>query len=417
MYKSKRRTESASFTKAMKKSHTILIPSMLDFHFPLLKYAFTAGGYKAEYLMPEDFDKQEIIRFGWEFSNNDLCYPANLIIGQFISALKSGKYNPHKTALLLPQTGGGCRACNYIHILRKALDKAGFSYVPVISLNVSGVEKQEGFSINLKMILTACAAIYYSDLLMHLYHCISPYEKQKMSSKNTVDKWNLKLGKELSQFKGISPSEISENFNKICSSFKKIELCNREVKHIGITGELYIKFCRLGNENIEDFLRHQKCRIHMTGFVPYVMYLADCCTEEDRIYHKKTIVGQGAKTLISYMSYLQKLCNKSLRHYGFEEMTLYKNLKGYCNSNDFGKTMGDGWLIKAETADSLEHGCKACFLTVPFGCMVSHTCARGVINELRKKYPDRIICPIDYDSGSSAINQQNRIKMVIDFIK
>ena len=417
MYKSKRRTEPPSFTKLMKKTHTVLIPSMLDFHFPLLKYAFLAGGYKAECLNPNAFNKQEIIRLGWKYSNNDLCYPANLIIGQFISALKSGKYNSHKIALLLPQTGGGCRACNYIHILRKALNKAGFSYIPVISLNVSGVERQKGFSINLKMVLTACAAIYYSDLLMHLYHCILPYEKYKTDTKKMVNKWNVILGKELSQFNGISPDKIANNFKLICDDFKKIVICRKNVKHIGITGELYAKFCCLGNGNIEEFLIKHKCRIHMTGFVPYIMYLADRCAEEDRIYNKISLSGQGAKILISYMTHLQKLCNESLRHCGFEEIALYKQLKSYCCANDFGKTMGDGWLIKAETADLLDEGCQACFMTVPFGCMVSHTCARGVINELRKKYPNKIICPIDYDSGSTEINQENRIKMVLDFIK
>ena len=151
------------FTKPMKKTHTILIPSMLDFHFPLLKYAFLSGGYKCDVIGVNEYSRSQMINAGWEYSNNDVCFPCNLIIGQFICALKSGKYDTAKTALLLPQTGGGCRACNYIMLLRKALLKAGLQNVPVVSLNVSGVEKHSGFSITPKMVLTACAAIYYSD--------------------------------------------------------------------------------------------------------------------------------------------------------------------------------------------------------------------------------------------------------------
>ena len=166
----------------MKKTHTILIPSMLDFHFPLLKYAFLSGGYKCDVIGVNEYSRSQMINAGWEYSNNDVCFPCNLIIGQFICALKSGKYDTAKTALLLPQTGGGCRACNYIMLLRKALLKAGLQNVPVVSLNVSGVEKHSGFSITPKMVLTACAAIYYSDLLLYLYNELSPYELKKGES-------------------------------------------------------------------------------------------------------------------------------------------------------------------------------------------------------------------------------------------
>lgn len=168
------------FTKPMKKTHTILIPSMLDFHFPLLKYAFLSGGYKCDVIGVNEYSRSQMINAGWEYSNNDVCFPCNLIIGQFICALKSGKYDTAKTALLLPQTGGGCRACNYIMLLRKALLKAGLQNVPVVSLNVSGVEKHSGFSITPKMVLTACAAIYYSDLLLYLYNELSPYELKRV---------------------------------------------------------------------------------------------------------------------------------------------------------------------------------------------------------------------------------------------
>lgn len=267
------------FTKPMKKTHTILIPSMLDFHFPLLKYAFLSGGYKCDVIGVNEYSRSQMINAGWEYSNNDVCFPCNLIIGQFICALKSGKYDTAKTALLLPQTGGGCRACNYIMLLRKALLKAGLQNVPVVSLNVSGVEKHSGFSITPKMVLTACAAIYYSDLLLYLYNELSPYELKKGETLDKVRLWNSRLSRLFEHGKAADPISMCVIFRKICESFATIN-CDksRSVKKVAVTGELYIKFCALGNGETEKYLRDLGCHIYMSGFVPYIMYLTDSCT-------------------------------------------------------------------------------------------------------------------------------------------
>lgn len=413
MDNSKRRNPCVEFTKAMKKTHTILIPSMLDFHFPLLVYAFLAGGYKAEIL---DNKGEDIISCGWEHSNNDVCFPANLIIGQFITALKSGKYDLNKTALLLPQTGGGCRACNYIHLLRKALIKADLENVPVISLNVSGVEKHSGFNITPIMVLTACSAIFYSDLLMYLYHKISPYEKNIGETKRLCRQWEKKISKGFERKKYLSPHEMKRVFENIAKSFADIEQEPITTKKVCVAGELYIKFCSLGNNGLEKTLENRSCEIVISGFVSYMMYLIDNCTADDRIYNRFSFSGIGARVLIKYMDHLQKQVNLALTKQGFEPITRYVTLKKDCSwAADFGETMGDGWLISAEIIDALNRGSKSCIVAVPFGCLVSHSCARGVINKIRRRYPDAVISALDFDSGLAKINQLNRIQMILNF--
>lgn len=413
MDNSKRRSPCVEFTKAMKKTHTILIPSMLDFHFPLLIHAFLSGGYKAEVLENKD---ENIIFCGWEYSNNDVCFPANLIIGQFITALKSGKYNVKKTALLLPQTGGGCRACNYIHLLRKALTKAGFRKVPVISLNVSGVEKHSGFNISPVMVITACAAVFYSDLLMYLYHKVSPYEKNIGETKKLCGDWEKRIEKGFKSKRYLLPFEMKRLFNEISQSFSDIKQRQRKVKKVCLTGELYIKFCSLGNSSLEKVLENHGCEIYMGGFSTYMMYLIDNCTADDKIYNRHTFTGIGAKALVKYMDYLQTQMNKSLIQAGFKPMAKYLTMKKHCSwAANLGETMGDGWLISAEIIDALNRGCKSCIVAVPFGCLVSHSCARGVINKIRRHYPDAVVSAIDFDSGLAKINQLNRIEMILNF--
>lgn len=393
---------------------------MLDFHFTLLKYAFLSGGFKAEILDANISPKkyQEIVNTGLEFSHGDICFPANLIIGQFISALRSGRYDTHRTALLLPQTGGGCRACNYIHLLRKALIKSGFEYVPVISLNVSRVEKHPGFSIMPIMLLTAQAATYYGDLLMYLYNKTLPYEAASGETERLLKFWIKTLSQKLSNKKWITPKKMIDVFYLISKSFSEIKTVKRSVKKICIAGELYIKFCALGNNSLERLLKKQNAEIVMGGFVNYMMYLIDSCTLTDRIYGKTSLSGLGARPLIKYMSYIQSKMNNALIRFGFANMTSYKELKSDCSfAASFGEVMGDGWLISAEVTDALRKNADGAVITVPFGCLVSHTCARGIIRSLRNAFPGKSIQAIDFDSGISRINQQNRINMILNFCK
>lgn len=207
-------------------------------------------------------------------------------------------------------------------------------------------------------------------------------------------------------------------FRKICESFATIN-CDksRSVKKVAVTGELYIKFCALGNGETEKYLRDLGCHIYMSGFVPYIMYLADSCTNDDNIYGRKTLAGVGAKVLIAYMKTLWCKMNSALVQNGFEPMEDYRSLKSYGeNFGCLGETMGDGWLIGAEMCSALKNGCKGVVMLLPFGCLVSHTCARGIIKRIKKLYPDSIITAVDHDSGTADVNIKNRIKMTLDFM-
>ena len=211
---------------------------------------------------------------------------------------------------------------------------------------------------------------------------------------------------------------MTEVFYLISNSFSKIKTVKRNVKKICVAGELYIKFCALGNNDLERLLRKQNAEIVMSGFVNYMMYLIDSCSQTDLIYGKLSPSGLGAKPLIKYLSYIQDRMNDSLVRFGFEKMTSYKELKSDCSfAANFGEVMGDGWLISAEVTDALRKNADGAVIAVPFGCLVSHTCARGIIRSLRNKFPEKSIQAIDFDSGLSRINQQNRINMILNFCK
>lgn len=412
-----RRSAVPEFTKAMKRSFTVLFPSMLDFHYPLLKHAFEAGGYLCDILECSPDMLGILTELGREYSHNDMCFPANLIIGQFIHALKSGRYDIERIALLLPQTGGGCRACNYIHLLRKALRKAGMGFVPVISLNVSGVEKHRGFSITPKMVFTACAAVFYGDLLMKLYNAVSPYEVRRGACRRLVDKWYLRIGKLFRSGKGILPTELPKVFEQICKSFARIETEDRSAAKICLAGELYIKFCAMGNFDTESYLRETGCEVYMGGFMNYMCYLIDCERNISEIYESFSLAGIGATVLIKYLERLQRSMNRSLRKYGFEATTVYSELRAFGERYDcLGETMGDGWLIMAELCTAMDKHCDGALLLLPFGCLVSHSCARGIIRRVSTLYDHSIIYPLDFDWSISDINVKNRIQMALSFI-
>ena len=246
------------FTKEMKKEYLILLPQMAPIHFNLIRNVFTNYGYKTELL---ETDGPEIAQVGLKYVHNDTCYPALLVIGQFIHALQSGKYDVNKTALMITQTGGGCRASNYIHLLRKALVKAGFSQVPVISLNLSGLEKNSGFSFTLPMIRKTVAGLVYGDMLMLLKNQTKAYEIKKGESEKLVKIWVNKLTDILNKGDGYTVKQIEKNLEDIAKDFSNIKLNRVPKVKAGIVGEIYVKYAKLGNNNLEAFLEEQNCEV------------------------------------------------------------------------------------------------------------------------------------------------------------
>lgn len=391
----------------MKKNQkTVLIPSMLDFHFPLLQYAFCSKKYKAVILD----EKEGIIETGLYYAHNDLCYPCVLIIGQMINALNSGKYDLDNTILLIPQAGDACRGSNYIHMIRSALKKAGYGKIPIISLNFKGLEEENMLSINPLMVMKAVAAIMYSDMLMILKNQIAPYEIKKGETQNIVDKWISYLENKIQKGKAVSYFSIKKNLKRIANDFKYIEKENRNIKKVGIVGELYVKYCSLGNSNIESFLSEENCEYMVNGFSWYMIYYIDThLTEENKL------MGLLYKIALKYLSSLQERIVENIRNAGFVCISEFQQFKN--NAKDkisFGLKVADGWLISCEIINLIKESYKKIVCIQPFGCMPNHVCGKGMYAYLKRQYPDVNIVSVDYDSSGSEINVKNRIKMLID---
>ena len=255
--------ERVEFTKEMKKDYTILIPNMLEIHFRLLRNVFRSYGYKMELLTN---DSHAVVETGSKHVHNDTCYPALLVIGQMIDALKSGKYDLSKTALMITQTGGGCRASNYIHLLRKALIKAGLGHIPVISLNLSGLEKNSGFHWTLGMIRKLIAAMAYGDLMMLLANQVRPYETVKGAADKVSEEWVEKLTVEFAKGRGFAKRVMRSYMEKIAADYAAVPVDRsvRKVK-VGIVGEIYVKFASLANNHLEEFLQSEGCEVMVPG--------------------------------------------------------------------------------------------------------------------------------------------------------
>ena len=275
------RIERVEFTKQMKKEYTLLIPNMLPIHFSLLKNIFKINGYKAELLTNEG---QAVIDEGLKYVHNDTCYPALLVIGQMIDALNSGKYDLNKIALVISQTGGGCRASNYIHLLRKALKKSGYGYIPVVSLNLSGLEKNAGFKFTLKFAYQSLMSLAYGDHLMLLKNQVEPYEINKGDSMRIIETWVDKLTAQFKVNKGLTPKSLKQNLDKIVQDFTKIPIEKTEKLKVGIVGEIYIKYSHLGNNNLEKFLLSQNCEVMVPGIIAFMLFKTDNRMEDIRLY-------------------------------------------------------------------------------------------------------------------------------------
>ena len=269
------------FTREMKKDYTIITPNMAPIHFELIKNVLESFGYHIDLLRTTG---REIADEGLKYVHNDTCYPALLSIGQLMHALHSGKYDLHKVALIMTQTGGGCRASNYIHLLRKALKKDGLDFIPVISLNLSGLESNSGFKITLPMIRQAIAALTYGDLLMLLKNQTKPYEVTPGESDALVDSWTNQLTKLFQQGKAFSQREVREYFQKIAQSFADIKRRDVEKIKVGVVGEIYVKYSPLANNNLEQFLFEQDCEVMVPGILSFMIFKVDNRLEDIRLY-------------------------------------------------------------------------------------------------------------------------------------
>lgn len=402
----------AVFTKEMKKDYTILLPDIFPVHMDLIKEIFKMYGYKVEVL---HYEGQQVIDTGLKHLHNDMCYPAICSLGQLLYALECGDYDTHKVALMQFQTGGGCRASNYIWLLRKALKNMDMDYVPVLSLSFGKVEKSPGFKITPMMIIKGIVAVMYGDMIMLLRNQIKPYEITPGSTDKVVDRWNKELIRQFSHNRGLFGRGISKNLSAMVNDFRAVPIKRTKKTKVGIVGEIYVKYSQFGNNGLEAFLASEGCEFMVPGVLSFIEY---CFSDAsvDHIYY-----GGGLKKLFinnllgSVIAGLEKHLLDALKPYpDIVSPTPFKETEALADKViDRGVKMGEGWLLTAEMAELIEKGYNNIICAQPFGCLPNHIVGKGVIRTLKSMYPGANICPVDYDSGASKVNQENRIKLML----
>lgn len=404
------------FTKAMKKDYTILIPNMSPIHFDLVKEVFINHGYKAVLLENQG---PNVIREGLRYVHNDICYPAQLVIGQLIDALKSGLYDVNKTALVISQTGGGCRASNYLFLLRKALKRLGMEQIPVISLNLKGMEKNPGFKLTPFMLLQAFAGFVYGDLLMTLSNQVRPYEVTKGEADALVKKWKTYLADRFANNKGYIGWAMKRNLMAIADEFSQIEIKKTEKIKVGIVGEIYMKYAPLGNNNLQQFLEDQGCEVMVPSMMGFLYYGVDNAVTDRKYYGGRFFSAHLSQFLMKQLFKIERMSLDAIRKQGkFIVPSTYLEMKKLNEGIlDYGVKMGEGWLLTAEMLELVHIGYKNIVCTQPFGCLPNHICAKGMIRTVTEKAPDANIVPIDYDPSATHVNQENRIKLMLAIAK
>ena len=399
------------FTKEMKKSYTILIPNMVPIHFELIKNVLVNAGYKVELLTTTD---PNIVEEGLKYVHNDMCYPALLSIGQMMHALQSGKYDLNKVALIMSQTGGGCRASNYIHLLRKALERAGLEHIPVISLSI-GLESHSGFPITVALLRRAIAAITYGDLLMLLANQTRPYEVYTGETDDLVARWTERLSAMFGQGKALSRRSMERWMDRIVAEFAQLELERTEKTKVGIVGEIYVKFSPLANNNLERFLHEQGCEVMVPGLLGFVLYCVTNIVEDIKLYGGGVYKKRLTEVICGFLRGYEDILIRAVEKQGsfvapWSHGKLYEEGTKVIGS---GCKMGEGWLLTAEMVELIGHGYGNIICTQPFGCLPNHIAGKGMIRKLSTLFENANIVPIDYDPGATRVNQENRIKLML----
>ena len=401
------------FTKEMKREYTLLMPQMLPVTFTMMKKVFELYGCKIEMLTTTH---RGIVETGLKYVHNDTCYPALLVIGQLLEALSSGKYDKHKVGLLISQTGGGCRASNYIHLLRKALEKAGMSYIPVVSVNLSGFERNPGFGMSLPVIRRLAAAMIYGDLIVWLSNQCKPYETIKGESERLIAYWTDHIVSMFSHGKGMRKKEMRRCMEEITADFARIERKGEGTKpRVGIVGEIYVKYAPLGNNGLEEFLLGEGCEPVVPGLTDFMIFKINNRAVDVDLYHGNKLKKLLAGIFQRYLEGLQREMIEAVKTRAtFRTMGSFSDLqrliRGYLG---YGNKMGEGWLLTAEMLELINTGANNIVCTQPFGCLPNHIVGKGMIRRLKDDYPESNIVAIDYDPGATKINQENRIKLMI----
>ena len=394
----------------MRKKHTILCPQMSPIHFDLFSTAMNASGYNFEVLPAVD---QKAVDAGLSYVNNDACYPSILTVGQIMAALQSGKYDLNNVSVIMSQTGGPCRASNYVGFIRKALKEAGMEQVPVVSINTVGLEDNPGFSITPAMAYRIVIAAVYGDLFQRVLYATRPYEKVKGSANALYEKWRQKVRPNI-----IRPRArvFKKNVQDIVREFDQLPRVDKTIPKVGIVGEILVKYHPTANNNLVKVLEKEGCQVVSPDIIDFFLYCS-----YNAIYKHDVLSGTAKakrinelviKVVEHYRKNMKQALNES-RHFSAPS-TIEKKAEKADELISLGNQGGEGWFRTAEMMELIESGVENIVCVQPFACLPNHVMGKGMIKPIRRRYPYANIAPIDYDPGASEVNQINRIKLMVE---
>ncbi|MCQ2574250.1 MAG: acyl-CoA dehydratase activase-related protein, partial [Treponema sp.] len=397
------------FTKEMRYTHTIIGPQMSPIHFKILQKAFEGCGYRFVILDAVD---PKAVDTGLKYVNNDACYPSILVAGQMIAALESGKYDLDHVSLIITQTGGGCRATNYIGFIRRALSDAGWGHIPVLSLSAQGFEKNPGFKITPGFIHRALKALMVGDLLMRCLYRVRPYEAVPGSANALYEKWTAVAEREAGS---LSIHKYHKLMKNIVRDFDRLELKPIKKPRVGVVGEILVKFHPTANNDIVNVIEREGAECVMPDLADFFFYSfsTGIFRHEELAFPKKT--ERNAKLFVWFLELYRNKMKKYLRKSKRFDApsSIYKLMNGVDDIVQLGNITGEGWFLTAEMVELIEEGAPSIACVQPFACLPNHVTGKGMIKELRRRFPEANISAIDFDPGSSEVNQLNRLKLLL----
>ena len=408
--------ERVKFTLKMKKDYTILSPSMAPIHFQLLRPVFQRQGFHVDIMENEG---PEVLQLALKYLHNDLCYPAMLTTGQMLATMKSGKYDPDKVAMVITQSGGGCRDSNYINLMRKAFEKAGYPNVPFISANMWGLELNPGLNLTLPTMLMAVAGLIYGDMLMIVSNQIRPYEVNKGDTDRLLEQWIKRLGEKFSKGRGYSYGAVKRNLKAIADGFAAIPIEKTPKVKVAVIGELYLKYSAPGNNHLEEFLAEQDCEVYVPSILGFGIYKTNGALEDLRLYGGKPLKKLIMEIVMAVMFKMEDILISAIEaNPAFVPPERVNDLKKRAEGViSVGNSMGEGWYLAAEMLEFADHGYENIVIVQPFGCLPCHVAAKGMINKVRRIDPRLNVVDIEYDPGATRVNQENRIKLMLAVAK
>lgn len=398
--------------KMKREKYTILIPEMAPLHFRLIKPILARDGYNTDLM---GYEGPEVLKKGLQYVHNDICYPCLLITGQMLTAMESGKYDPDKVAMMITQSGGGCRDSNYINLMRKAFAKAGYPQVPFLSANTWFMEYNSGVLMRISTLFMAVAGMVYGDFLMILGNQVRPYEVNKGETDALIDKWIEFLIKEFEHGRGYSKKAMRKNLHAMGEEFIKIEKTDEKKVKVAIVGELFLKYSVPGNNHLEEFLAEQNCEVYMPSMLGFGVYKTNGALEELKKFGGKPWKRIIMEIVMKWYFGIEDLLISAIEE--FPQFTAPERVTDLVHRAegiiDRANSMGEGWYVAAEVLEFAEHGYENVVCVQPFGCLPCHVAVKGVLNKVRQVNPKVNAVDIEYDPGATKVNQENRIKLML----